>query len=148
MFEHLKNLEVITDARINYELPEIPGTPTLVLLSATSDNKAYFNAMLRSAKNSKPGHKGKRMSATDPAVTRMAREADRKDYPGNVIVDWNGVVDSDGNEVPFSEENCADFLSALPDWLFDNIRNTASVPTNFVKGFDQDEGVEADLSKK
>ena len=45
------------------------------------------------------------------------REQDRDLFPKFVIVGWDGVLDSDGEPVEFTKENCADLLAALPDWF-------------------------------
>lgn len=149
MFEHLKKLEVEASKTIPYVIEDIPGEPVLHMLPATSVNKPYFNELLRAAKiasKTKRANKGKKRDINANTVAE-ARDDDRRGYPLKVITGWENVIDAQGDIVPFSEDACRDFLFAIPDWMMDDIRNTASNPANFSEGFETNKEGEAVLSK-
>lgn len=137
-FNHLSKYEVQADREIEYVIDDIEGEPVLILSPATSENKPYYNKVLRkTAKN--PMKAIKKMNV---GMVRENRDQDRILFSKYVVKGWKRVVDSDGNEVEFSEENCYDYLSHLPDWIFDQVRNFAASPDNFI-----DDETVADLSK-
>ena len=128
-FEHLKKLEVKAGETMPFTFYQIVGEPVLHLAPATEANKPYFNALLkRSRKNQRRLQSG---SFTASVITEN-RDDDRELYPKFIVRGWENVVDSDNNPVTFSAEACSDFLSALPDWLFDEARQFAVDATNFV----------------
>ena len=130
-FGHLKKLD-IKDKTINYPIIEIQGefTPTLKIKPATQSNSPYFNAILRKSK-SKIGS----IQSGNVNINMLDenRNEDRKLFPKHVITGWEDVTDSSGKPVPFSFANCNDFVKALPDWIFDKIRNFAATSENFVE---------------
>ncbi len=137
-FKHLSKYEVQADREIEYILDDIEGEPVLILSPATSENKPYYNKVLRkTAKN--PMKALKRMNL---GMVRENRDQDRVLFSKYIIKGWKKVVDSDGEEVEFSEENCFDYLQHLPDWIFDQVRNFAATPDNFI-----DDSIISDLSK-
>jgi hypothetical protein len=128
-FSHLQKLD-IKDKTARYSFYQIRDEPTLILRPANEANKQYFNAVLsKSRKNVRAiqaGHVNQSMIAE-------SRNKDRELYPSFVVVGWENVVDSQGEEVPFSSEACRDFLNALPDWLFDELRTFAAKSSNFAE---------------
>lgn len=38
-------------------------------------------------------------------------------YAKTIVIDWEGVTDDDGNEIPFSPEACQQYLERYPDFL-------------------------------
>ncbi len=137
-FNYLNRYNVNSDKTFEYEIDELDSNPTLIMVPATSENKLYYNHILKkSAKN--PMKALKNMSA---GTIKKNRDHDRKLFPLYVIKDWKGVIDSDNIPVEFNKDNCFEFLCALPDWIFDKIRNYAASPENFI----EDEVIE-DLSK-
>lgn len=137
MFEHLKALEV-KGKTASFPLSMLQGCPKLIVRPATESNKPYFNEVLRrSAKTLRKAANGDISVDTD--TLDKNRQDDRRLFPKHVIVGWEGIKDSQGKEVPFSQENCVEFLQALPDWIFDDIGIFCRKNSNFV-----DEPVEID----
>ena len=129
-FSHLKQLDVQREQTTEYPLYQLAGEPVLILAPATESNRGYFNSLLRkSRKNMRVVQSGK----VNASVVKNNREEDKKLYAEHIIVGWKNMLDSSGNEIPFSKEDCADFLNELPDWLFDEIRTFASNVQNFIE---------------
>jgi hypothetical protein len=130
-FNHIREQRIKGDKTVEYFLDQISvngKTPVLVVRPATEANKPYFNAQIkRSARTARRVSSGK----ITAAVIEQNRNEDRDLFPQHVIVDWRNVCDGEGNPVPFSKPDCADFLDALPDWVFDDLRNFCSAPGNF-----------------
>ena len=130
MFEHLKEQEV-KGKTAELPMPALRGCPKLIVKPATESNKDYFNEVLRkSAKSLRRAAKGE--LKVDVETLEKNRRDDRILFPKYVIVGWEGIKDSKGNEVPFTPENCAEFLQALPDWIFDDIGIFCRKNSNFV----------------
>ncbi len=137
-FSHLSKYEVKADRLIDYVLDDIEGEPTLILAPATSENKPYYNKVLRkTAKN--PMKAIKKMNI---GTVRENRDQDRLLFAKYVVKGWKKVVNGEGALVEFSEQNCFEYLTALPDWIFDQVRNYAASPENFI-----DDAVVSDLAK-
>jgi hypothetical protein len=129
-FGHLKALEVKAESTVEYRLWQIKGTPLLTLAPATESNIPLFNAAL---KRSGKGAKNVRVNAqADLGTIKEGRLHDCELYSKFVVKGWSGVVDSSGDEPPFTVENVHDFLTALPDYIFDDVREYARNPANFV----------------
>lgn len=141
---NFSRLDVNADrkARFLMHQVEIGGkTPYLVLRPATEATKGYYNAVLKRAGKSV---KQVQAGAINAGMLSENREDDRKLYPQHIVADW-GYVKDDGTEkpgmmpdetgkdTPFTKENCAEFLAALPNWLFDDLRQFAGNPLNFVQ---------------
>ncbi len=127
-FDYLKKFEV-KDNTAEYTIFQIDGEPTLILKPAVESNKPYFNSVLR---KSRKKVKAAQAGSINSQMIKENRAEDRELFPKYVIVGWKNVVDNEGKESPFSEENCSDFINSLPDWLFDQIRTFASASENFV----------------
>ncbi len=123
-FKHLQ----LDDASAQYELFYMPGV--LHCRPAMETNRAFRDAMR--ADKSRLDRIVKVSNGMSAADGKADRESDRRIFPGAVIVGWEGVVDTDGNAVEFSAEECRGFLQALPDWLFDRIRLFCKSPSSFV----------------
>tara|TARA_R110000851_G_scaffold268071_2_gene420694 strand:+ start:22691 stop:23188 length:498 start_codon:yes stop_codon:yes gene_type:complete len=117
--------------------------PTISLRNAGQANKPYFNAV--SKQNAKSGQ-ARRLAQgrIDAETVDRNRRQDRLLFPRHVIVGWSGIYDEKGLEVEYSLENCAAFLNALPDWMMDELRNFAAVPSNFL---DDDEPDDEDIAE-
>lgn len=130
MFEHLKELEV-KGKTAEFSLSMLRGCPKLIVRPATESNKPYFNEVLRrSVKTLRKAASGDISVSTE--TLEKNREDDRRLFPKYVIVDWKDIKDSQGKDVPFTQENCAEFLQALPDWIFDDIGIFCRKNSNFV----------------
>jgi hypothetical protein len=123
-----KRYEVVDTTTIDYPLP-IDGSPKLVLAPATEANKPFLNAQLAYA-NSRGARSMRKVTSNK---IEEAREKDRELYALHVVKGWKGVQDTDEKEVPFDSENCLEFLKALPDWIFDEVRAVASEPQSFTE---------------
>ena len=126
-FSHLKKLEV-KDKTAEYSIDQIEGEPTFVMKPATEANKPYFNALL---KQSRKKVRAVQVGSVNSKLIKENRAEDRELFPKYVIVDWKNVTDNKGKKSPFTEENCAQYLEALPDWSFDLVRAFASTSENF-----------------
>lgn len=126
-FAHLQKQNLTSDP-VPYTLVELEGTPTLMVKPATEANRPYYTGLLKSI--------GRRPKLSVSAMQRT-RNTDRTLYPKYVVVGWRDVTDSKGSEVPFSVEECQDFLQHLPDYIFDDLRSFCSDPQSFVE---EDEG--------
>lgn len=130
-FSHLSKLE-IKDG-VWFTLSAIKGEPQFLCSPAGEKNKPYFNAVLReSRKHARALAKGNMTSE----MLEENRARDRVLFPLHVVKDWKRVVDDRGEEVPFSKEACAEFLKALPDWLFDELRDMTQSTQNYVESGD------------
>lgn len=142
-FSHLAGKQVTRDLRTTLTLYQLAGAPKLHMKPATEANKPYFNAMLRRTKRSA------RQLAKGNITAEMIeenREHDRELFPKFVVTGWDDVVDSRKQPVPFSAEACVQFINALPDWIFDDVRNHAGEATSFVQ--DDEPEVDEDSTGK
>jgi hypothetical protein len=130
-FSHLKQLD-IKDKTTNYPIIDIQGevVPTLKIKPATQSNSPYFNAILRKSKSKVGSIQSGNININ---MLDENRTEDRKLFPKHVIVGWENVVDSSGEAVPYTFSDCKDFVNAIPDWIFDKIRNFAATSENFVE---------------
>lgn len=135
-FEHLRKLQVRSDVVQDFDLLEIEGNPLLKVKPALEGNRAYFTSLLK--RNKRYAQQLRTMGMT-PELMDKTREEDRELYARFVIVGWESVVDSENKDVKFSTEDCLAFLRALPDYIFDQVRQFCSTPGNFVKNFDDDQ---------
>lgn len=127
-FSHLSALEVARDktARLTLHQITVNGvSPTLILKPATEANKPYFNALLKSAGRTI------RSGVISAGVIEENREEDRDLFPKFVVDGWEDMVDATGKEAKCDKETAKQFLDALPDWLFDEVRNFASNTANY-----------------
>ena len=130
-FSHLKKLDVDVKTTAEMTLHAVDGAPVLILAPALESNKGYFNASLKSSRKHLRSVRNGNMTA---ALVEDTRDEDRRLYPIYVIKGWRNVQDMNRKDVPFSPEACAGFLDALPNWLFDEVREFAGMPANFVGG--------------
>lgn len=129
-FSHLEQLN-IKERTVPYTINQIMvngKSPTLILASATEANPQYFNALLKRV--GKSARKARAGTINVEAISEN-RNDDKELYPSCIVRGWEDTLDADGQEVPFSKEDCAKFLSCLPDWIFDDLRNFAGDPANF-----------------
>lgn len=137
-FGQLKALEITADKTVEYILYQVEGAPTLILASATETNIPLFNAALKRA-----GRAANRAEVNSKTLSTIkdGRAQDRELYATYVVKGWRDVVDVNGLEVPFTRDDCHDFLKALPDYMFDDVREYARKPTNFVDDMPDTEAV-------
>lgn len=132
-FNQLKTLELKSDMTAELTLHDIENpdgtSPTLILAPATEANKGYFNGLLR---RSRKNMRNIQEQNFDTSMIENNRDNDRVLYAKYIVKGWKHVKDDKGKDVPFNEENAQGFLEALPYWLFDKVRNFATVVRNFV----------------
>ena len=114
-------------------------TPELVCRPATKANKPYFNALLASERRGRAA-RGSRMTV-DELNKFLKRQ--RLLVSQHCVKRWNEgtVIDADGNSVKFSKAECLNFLTALPDRIFDVFLSELTDDINFIV---QDEGGDED----
>ena len=140
-FSHLAKLDVGVAEATDYTFYQIEGEPTLTVAPATESNRPYFNATLRRSRKNVRAITANSISA---GMIASNREEDKAMFVAFIIKGWRDVEDSDGKEVPFTQDNVRDFLNALPNWIFDDLRTFVTNPANFL-----DDGiVEAEVTGK
>lgn len=135
-FSHVQQLEVTSERTVPFTLHQITingKTPVLHVAPATDANKPYFNALLKRASKVGRAVKAGKMTA---AMLEENREEDRDLYPRHVIKGWDDVLEAGGEYVPFGTDACHDFIAALPNWVFDDVRNFCGEASNFVEVMD------------
>lgn len=134
-FSHLGQLDVgASTADFTIHQITIDGkSPTLILKPATEANKGYFNVLLKRAGKSA---RKVRAGSINSGLVEENRDEDRDLYPKFIVVGWKDVLDVNGVEVDFNLEDCIKFLAQLPNWVFDDIRNFAGDPSNFIEMID------------
>lgn len=128
-FSHLKRLDVQGGQTAEFRMHALEGEPALTVRPALESNTQYFNAAL---KGSRKNMRSIRNGSVSAGLLDETRENDRELYAKHVVVGWRGVQDSSGKQVQFTREVCAEFLEALPNWLFDELREFCGTPTNFI----------------
>lgn len=134
-FNRFQRGEVDPTKAVSFRLDDFPnkdGTiPEFHLTNATEANTAFWNAALRVS----AGNKSRLRAAEAGKLTKRhmdeARDEDRRLYAKHVVVGWSNMQDDAGEKVAFSEENVLTALFALPDWIFDMMRNLARNPALF-----------------
>lgn len=135
-FEHFRTLDVKGDATRELTLHQIElngVAPTLIVAPATDANKPYFNAAIKATK---PQIYQAQKGNFSAALISETRDEDRELFPRFVIRGWRDVTNQDGEPVTFNDENCLDFVTSLPDWVFDEITMFCKNPQNFTKTLD------------
>ncbi|PHS61181.1 MAG: hypothetical protein COB09_18510 [Thalassobium sp.] len=133
-FGNLKSLVVDTNSRFTMALPEIGAKTALILAPAQETNVPYFRTLKKQAKTN--AKRNRTLHAAGNYGLDVMRGDDKAIYPGYVIVGWEHMPGENKEgvmgEVPFSIEDCEEFLSELPNWVFDKIRGIAAEPKTFV----------------
>lgn len=143
-FAHLSKLEPGPNTAI-MTLHMLEGSPRLQMRHAGQSNKPYMNAVAR--ENAKNGATRRiQQGRMDNALAEQLRDQDRNLLPKHVVTGWEGVLDTSGKPVPYSQENAAAFFAALPAWIIDEIRNFAGYAGNFLPDAPEPEQI-ADQAK-
>ena len=130
-FDYLKDFDVKSEESQKYEMGDIrmnDKVPFLMVKPATEANKPFARAqLLRSNKRIKStGGRGVSLETIEGS-----RDDDRELYPRFVITGWGNVFDTSKKEITFSVRECEEFLTALPNWIFDGLRSYCTNPQNF-----------------
>lgn len=120
----------IDQATARFDLPQVAPGAFLVVRPANEANRHYQSAALaRSSKRQRL-----KVLSTDTSLedSQLDRNDDRVTYPQHIVVGWGGIKNRRGEAVPFTPENVAAFLAALPNWVFDKVRLFCLRPENFL----------------
>lgn len=143
-FSQLRKLDITGSTVVEYRFPDIPGEPSIMVAPATDANEVFLNERIRfnaerAAKQAKmpPRKDVIGTESTNPQVTidqiEASREADRVLLSRCCGKAWGTPpVDVNGDTPEFNEANCYDFFKALPNWLFDPLRQFVQNIYNFV----------------
>lgn len=131
-FDNVKKLHVKGDATSDFRFTDIPGEPVLRVRPATKSNPAYFNESFRRTRKTT---KGLMRGDLSQDMLDEGMKVDRALYPLHIIVGWpTPPLDAEDKPAPFSTENVAAFIEALPDDLFQKLRNYCGDDANFRDG--------------
>jgi hypothetical protein len=108
--------------------------PYMMVRPSGEVNKPYFNRILKL--NRKAAREIQSGNVTVETLQEL-REIDRSIFfDTKVITGWGDVYDSVGIRTDFSKENWEDWLSQIPNWVFDIIRNFSTDNLNFIESCD------------
>lgn len=131
-FSHLRGID--SPKKTHWvQLPDV-SPDAAVEVRHVGGCKAYQNGVLRLAASMDEKERdllSERASAGAFEALDAIRPIDLQLYPKHIILSWRGIQDVDGHDVEFSVEACREFLAAIPDLTFDEIRMGASLPGNF-----------------
>jgi len=149
-FGYLKRYDLSDLPERKFTFYDIEGEPTLTVVPATSANKGYWSGVMeRSAKRKRSESQLRRLAAGKVGADFIAeQQANAKALlPEHCIKGWEGVLNSQGKDVPFSTENAALFIEALPDWIYGILYTFITNPRSFVGDAEPDEDDIAGLAK-
>lgn len=118
----------------------LDGKPTVQCRFAGEYNKPYFSKFIAGSEVAKSARKGGKIKVS-ARVFEQTRDLDKKLYPESVVfgfVEGEEPIDTGGGRVPYTTENCRDFLAALPDYMFDELRTYCSDLDNFGSDYIED----------
>lgn len=137
-FSNLKPLHISEETLAEYTFDDIPGEPSIWLAPATDANPHYQSERLRiSIERAEKAEKEPRNRKRKVVLTNDDIEADReldRDLLARCCAKKWGTppVDAHGQTPEFTAGNCYDFFKALPNYMFDPLRNFVANPFNFV----------------
>lgn len=135
-FSHLRKYAVTEDATAEFVFSRLEGDPSVILAPAHDCNQPYLRermaANIKMAERLGSARAGQ-ISADDlMRNTASERDTDRRLLALTCARSWGTAPkDAKGKEVEFTPENCHEFFKALPDEMFDPVRNFASNLINF-----------------
>lgn len=130
-FEHLQKMEVTTAKTVEYPVYALGEKAVLHVLPATEANKKYFGKLLKTTRRNAQMARAK--GGMDAAMMKQSRKEDRALYPEYIIAGWDDIPDKDGKPVKFDKDSAKNLVDAMPDWMFDDLRNFCSTPQNFIE---------------
>jgi hypothetical protein len=101
------------------------GHPTRFLIARAGGANTHFQSA--SEHETKPY---RRMMQNDMLTPEIANKILMNVYSKAVVKNWEGVLDEDGNDFPFSQSNVIILFTKLPD-LFKDIQAMAAQGSNF-----------------
>lgn len=141
-YSYLRRLDVDEATTAEYVFDEVPGAPSIIFKPMAESNPAYMSERIRLAvekanadaeKQKTETKKQRRERLVSTAVIEEDRENDRVLMARTCAVGW-GVAprDINGREPKFSEDECYQFLSALPNHMLDPCRGWVANIRNFI----------------
>lgn len=141
-FNNVAKYKVSVDARVRYDLGIVlgerdgkPVTAVLVVTMANDLNPDFLNEVLKATPGDAKGRTLNPATATAAqkmVMIRSALEEDKKLFAKHVIKGWENVFDDTGREMPFSPEECLNFLNFLPEHIFKELRIYCQIADNFI----------------
>ena len=127
-FNHVRKLAVASSATSTFTFYQIQGRPSLTVKPTGEANPPYMNAMFKRSKGV-----ARRLRSGDMSVDLLeeTRDIDLKLYPKFVVQGWNDVETDSGEKAPFNPDLVAQFLEALPEDIFDELRAHCGDLANF-----------------
>lgn len=138
-FSYLEKTKPVLETPIAYTLEQITINgkhPILKVVFAGEGNRKYFNALLQHSQLTNKGVRTRKKNNINVDTLKEVRNRDREMYPKYIVTGWENVMDNSGKNVEFSEEECKDFLSSLPDWIFDELRDFCTNELSFTDSLD------------
>lgn len=140
-FSQLSKLDVKPTKIVDYEFSQLSGNYVFQVIPATEANKPFFNALLKRARKT---NKAVQAGAINANMIAQNRDQDRDLYANYIVKGWKNIVDVKGVPVEFTVPNCLEFLQALPDHVFDELRAFCGNLMNFV----DEESLDAETTAK
>lgn len=144
-YSHLRKLDVTDESEAEYTFGDIvvgrgpDGAavhPSIFFRPMVDANKHYLNERIRlSSERAERATKGGKKDKVQQLADRLDedRETDRVLIAKTCALRWGTApLDVDGNAHDFSFEECLAFLQALPNYIFEPLRNWVTNPYNFV----------------
>lgn len=127
-FNHIRKLAVAPSATSKFIFYQIQSRPSLTVKPTGEANPQYMNAMFKRSKGV-----ARRLRAGDLSVDLLeeTRDIDLQLYPKFVVTGWDDVETDSGEEAPFNADLVGQFLEALPDDMFDELRAHCGDLSNF-----------------
>ena len=122
----------VTTDTARFTFHELEGEPWIAMKPATAANRPYLNALIKAN-----GGRARRRRITAETYGKNQRQ-DIGLYAQHVVTAWGNVFDNQGTAVDLSPETCKDFLSAIPDYMFDEARDFATDPESYTTSEDED----------
>ena len=137
-FSHY-NQDVSPTRRARFEFDEVHSGGDYVWLDvviADESNSGYHNGVLQFLKHQRQVTRSRAFSSQ---FGKKQRDNDRALFAKHVVKRWGNVFDEDGKAVTFSKDACKEFLDALSDRHFDELREFCRDPYAF-RDNEEDEG--------
>ena len=137
-YSHLKKLDVTAESEAEYTFDEIWGEPSIWCRPMTDANLDYMNERVRLAvekaeKDGKETRKQRRQKILSTDRIEEDRESDRVLIARTCALRWGTAPrDVEGNSPEFSEKECYEFLSQMPNYMLDPFRGWVANVYNFV----------------
>lgn len=127
----------VGDKVVEFPIRWLRGSPVLMMRPAGDANPGYQAGLVVTTGARRIADVAqKRGGISEVQEIETGLTLDREDdyglYRDHVVVGWRGVLDKNGKDVPFTKENCDQFLRALPGWVFDKVRAFALLVRNYI----------------